>query len=45
MANKTFNTRISLKYDAHSEWLTQDPVLLKGEVAIDVVPVDTGAVQ
>lgn len=45
MANTTFNTRISLKYDAHSEWLTQDPVLLKGEVAIDVVPVDTGAVQ
>ncbi len=45
MANTTFNTRISLKYDAHAEWLKQDPVLLKGEVAIDVVPVNTGAVQ
>lgn len=45
MANTTFNTRISLKYDAHAEWLKQDPVLLKGEIAIDVVPVNTGAVQ
>ena len=45
MANTTFNTRISLKYDAHSVWIQQDPVLLKGEIAIDVVPVNTGAVQ
>lgn len=34
-------TRISLKYDSYSNWLTNDPVLLAGEVAIATIPADT----
>lgn len=44
MANKEFNTRISLKYDTYENWQTNNPVLLAGEVAITVVPAETGAV-
>lgn len=44
MANKEFNTRISLKYDTYENWQTNNPVLLAGEVAITVVPAKTGAV-
>lgn len=40
----TFNTRISLKYDTYAAWMEKDPVLLSGEVAIVVVPAETGAV-
>lgn len=38
MANKTFNTRLKLKYDTYTNWHTKDPVLLAGELAICVVP-------
>lgn len=34
-------TRISLKYDSYANWLTNDPVLLAGEVAIATIPADT----
>lgn len=44
MANKTFNTRISLKYDTYAEWTSKNPKLLAGEVAVVVVPASTGAV-
>lgn len=39
MAQKNFNTRIKWKRDSASNWETQDPVLLDGEVII----VDTAA--
>lgn len=38
MANKTLNTRISLKYDSYSNWQANNPVLLAGEVAIATIP-------
>lgn len=38
MANKTFNTRLKLKYDTYTNWNTKNPVLLAGELAICVVP-------
>lgn len=43
MATTTFNTRISLKYDTYAQWMEKDPKLLVGEVAIVVVPAETGA--
>lgn len=45
MANTTFNTRVQLKYDLYSVWTTQNPVLLKGELAIAEIPSETGVVQ
>ncbi len=45
MANKTFNTRLKLKYDLYANWVDKDPVLLAGEAAVVVIPADTGAVQ
>lgn len=38
MANKTLSTRIQLKYDSYSNWTTNNPVLLAGELAIATVP-------
>lgn len=34
MAEKILNTRILLKYDSYENWLTNNPVLKKGELAI-----------
>ena len=45
MANKTFNTRICMKNDTYAQWVKKNPVLLKGEIAVVVIPADTGAVQ
>jgi len=42
---KTFNVRVSNKYNTHAEWLAADPVLLKGELAIVVVPAEAGVVD
>lgn len=39
MAEKIFNARLKLKYDSHENWVTNDPVLLQGEVALSVVNV------
>ena len=33
----TLNTRIKLKYDSYENWLTNDPVLLSGELAIATI--------
>lgn len=33
----TLNTRIKLKYDSYENWLSNDPVLLAGEVAIATI--------
>lgn len=41
----TFNTRIQLKYDTYTNWDTNNPTLLKGELAIVEVPVETGVSQ
>ena len=41
MANKTFNTRLKLKYDTYTNWHTKNPILLAGELAICVVPADS----
>lgn len=43
MANKTLNTRIKLKYDLLANWSAQNPVLLKGELAIVQVPEGSNA--
>lgn len=43
MTTKTFNTRISLKYDTYTNWTTNNPVLLAGEAAVCVVPADAGS--
>ena len=40
----TFNTRIQLKYDTYTNWHTNNPVLLAGELAIAEIPASTGAV-
>lgn len=45
MANKTFNTRICMKNDTYAQWVEKNPVLLKGEIAVVVIPANTGAVQ
>ena len=37
MAEKQINTRIKLKYDTYDNWITNNPVLLKGEIAIATV--------
>lgn len=34
MAEKILNTRILLKYDSYENWLTNNPILKKGELAI-----------
>ena len=39
--NKELKTRIALKYDSYAAWTTNNPVLLKGEVAIATI--DSGA--
>lgn len=45
MANKTFNTRIKNKIDTYANWIDKDPVLLNGEIAVVIIPAETGAVQ
>ena len=45
MPNKTFQTRISLKYDTYENWSTNNPVLLAGEIAITTVPTAQGSVS
>ena len=37
--NKRLNTRLMLKYDTYANWTTNNPNLLKGEVAIAVIDV------
>lgn len=44
MANKTLKTRIQLKYDTYSNWTTNNPTPLSGEVCVVVVPAASNAV-
>ena len=39
---KRLQTRILLKYDSYTNWTTEDPVLLKGEVAIAYIKNENG---
>ena len=41
MAEKILKTRIQLKYDEYANWIKNDPVLKKGEMAVTIIP--TGA--
>lgn len=42
MASKTFNTRLQLKYDSYTNWSTNNPVLLAGEVAVTTIQTAAG---
>lgn len=44
MAEKTFNTRIQLKYDTYANWTTNDPVLKAGEMGLATVQTNTADV-
>ena len=35
-----FQTRIQLKYDSYENWTSKNPILLKGEIAVTIVPDD-----
>lgn len=37
MANKILNTRIMLRYASHEDWISNDPILQRGEVAVATV--------
>lgn len=41
MANKVLNTRFQLKYDTLTNWLSANPVLLAGEVAIATIKTES----
>jgi len=41
MATKTLNTRLQLKYDTLANWTSNNPVLLKGEMAVATVDTAT----
>lgn len=43
--NKTFQTRIQLKYDSFENWMSKDPVLLAGEIAVATVGTTNGAIE
>lgn len=45
MATKEFKTRLVNKIDTYANWTSNDPVLLKGEIAIVDVPASTDVVQ
>lgn len=42
MANTTFNTRIQSKYDLYANWTSKNPKLLSGELAVVVIPSESG---
>ena len=45
MAEKTLKTRIKLRYDEYANWVSADPILEAGEVAVTAVPTGTGVEQ
>lgn len=45
MAEKTFNTRIQLKYDTYANWTTNDPVLKAGEMALATIETNVTGVN
>lgn len=46
MAEKTFNTKLKLRYDSYENWIANDPQLLAGEIALAAVSTkQDGAVE
>lgn len=45
MAEKTFNTRIQLKYDTYSNWTTNNPTLKAGEMALATIETNVSGVN
>ena len=45
MAEKTFNTRIQLKYDTYENWVSNNPVLKAGEAAIAAIENNAGGIK
>lgn len=45
MSEKTFNTRIQLKYDTLANWTTNDPVLKAGEMGLATIQTNTSDVH
>lgn len=43
MAAKTLNTRIKVRYDTLENWTTNNPDLLKGEIAVVEIPAQSNA--
>lgn len=42
--SNTINTRVKLKYDTFTNWSSNNPVLLKGEIAVVEVPTTQGSI-
>lgn len=43
MSIKNLNVRIQNKFDTYAEWVKNDPILLKGEIALTVIPVSSNS--
>lgn len=43
MSDKTLNTRLVSRHDTYTNWITVNPILLNGEIAVVTVPADTGS--
>lgn len=42
-ASKNLNVRIQNKFDTYAEWVKNDPILLKGEIALTVIPASSNS--
>lgn len=40
---QNMSVRLSLKYDTYANWVANDPILLKGEMAITEIPADSSS--
>lgn len=45
MAEKTFQTRVQLKYDTYENWTTNNPILKAGELGLATIQANTNDVQ
>lgn len=41
--SKNLNVRIQNKFDTYAEWVKNDPILLKGEIALTVIPASSNS--
>ena len=42
-ASKNLNVRIQNKFDTYANWVKNDPILLKGEIALTVIPASSNS--
>lgn len=42
-ASKNLNVRIQNKFDTYANWVQNDPILLKGEIALTVIPASSNS--